>query len=202
MYLNLECASINQRKTRFAEDTKLMMREIKTTKGKRHIPMRHYKMYRMLPIAVPLEKRGNELAEVLSTTTEKQVINNKVHMEQLVPDVRYWFTDTGGLTFVNPAKKHNRVENILEFKEVKKVELLTAERKSGLQTRVVVPRPDLLAPKFLIVKDKWSFEKSVFRNYKRDTPKLLDACFDFDWRCSKISSLLSALSADKLHGIY
>lgn len=96
MYLNLECASINQRKTRFAEDTKLMMREIKTTKGKRHIPMRHYKMYRMLPIAVPLEKRGNELAEVLSTTTEKQVINNKVHMEQLVPDVRYWFTDTGG----------------------------------------------------------------------------------------------------------
>jgi len=114
-----------------------------------------------------------------------------------VPDIRYWFADTDGSTFVNPAKKHNRVQNILEYKEVKKVELLTAERKSGLQTRVAVPRPDLLAPKFLIVKDKWSFEKSVFRNYKRDTPKLLDACFDFDWRCSKISGLLSALSADK-----
>ena len=169
-----------------------MMREIKNTKGKRRMPMRHYKMFRMLPIAAPVEKRGNEFAEVLSTTTGKQV-----QAEELVPDIRYWFIDADGSTFVNPAKKHNGVQNILEYKEVKKVELLTAEKKSGVQTRAAVPRPDLLAPKFLIVKDKWSFEKSVFRTYKRDTPKLFDACFDFDWRCSKISGLLSGLPADK-----
>lgn len=72
VYLNLECAYINQRNTQVniiqtPEDTKLMMREIKSTKGKRHMPMRHYKMYRMLPIAAPVEKRGNEFAEVLSS---------------------------------------------------------------------------------------------------------------------------------------
>ena len=174
-----------------------MMREVRATKGKRRIPVRRYKTYRMLPIAPPEEKTDDDVTDGLPTTTDGQA-----SVEHLVPDIRYWFTDSDGSAFVNPSKKHNGVQNVLEFKAVKKVELLTVERKGDWLTRIALPRPDLLAPKVLITKDKWSFENSVFRAYKRDTPKLLDACFEFDWKCGKIPSLLSAMSADRQNEIY
>ena len=57
--------------------------------------------------------------------------------------------------------------------------------------RIACPRPkQKKVKKFKIVKE-WKFEESVFKNYKRDTKSLLDACFDFDWRCSKLEKVLN-----------
>mmetsp|Transcript_6029 Transcript_6029/g.5632 ORF Transcript_6029/g.5632 Transcript_6029/m.5632 type:complete len:199 (-) Transcript_6029:158-754(-) len=54
-----------------------------------------------------------------------------------------------------------------------------------------IPRPP---PKFHEKKERiktpWDFFKSVFKDYKPDTPKILDECFEFDWNCSKITKLV------------
>ncbi|CAI2365652.1 unnamed protein product [Moneuplotes crassus] len=54
-----------------------------------------------------------------------------------------------------------------------------------------IPRPP---PKFMVKKERiktpWDFFKSVFKDYKPDTPTLLEGCFEYDWKCSKITKLV------------
>ena len=108
---------------------------------------------------------------------------------------------------VTPFKKHNGYQNFLTVGEPKKVDLLTLSSQSkkavgNIGMRVAVPRADLLVPKFLVVKVKWSFETSVFKDYRQDTEALLDACFDFDWKCSRIPKILASLTPEKVQGVY
>jgi len=57
-----------------------------------------------------------------------------------------------------------------------------------LQNMVCIPRPspddkiDIILP--------WNFKNSVFAPYKPDDDYILNKCFEFDWNCSKIQSLL------------
>ena len=56
-----------------------------------------------------------------------------------------------------------------------------------------MPRPP---PKRLTkldrIKTPWDFFKSVFKDYKPDNEVLLDACFEFDWECSKIPKIIKS----------
>ena len=51
-----------------------------------------------------------------------------------------------------------------------------------------VPRPvpddeiDIILP--------WNFKNSVFAPYKPDNDAILNKCFEFDWQCSKIPTML------------
>ena len=36
------------------------------------------------------------------------------------------------------------------------------------------------------VRPPWTVDISVFRDYKVDTPKLLNKCFQFDWDCARV----------------
>ena len=40
------------------------------------------------------------------------------------------------------------------------------------------------------VKTPWDFFKSVFKDYKPDTHKTLDGCFDYDWSCTKLEKII------------
>jgi hypothetical protein len=40
------------------------------------------------------------------------------------------------------------------------------------------------------LKTPWDFNKSVFKDYKPDTEKLLNDAFDNDWACSKADKLI------------
>jgi len=42
------------------------------------------------------------------------------------------------------------------------------------------------------IKVEWKFENSIFKDYIRDNEALLNNCFDFDWKCSKIEKLLNS----------
>lgn len=123
--------------------------------------------------------------------------------------MRYWFTNVKEDTMITPYKKHDKHQNFLTVGEAKKVELLTLtsirndnKKASNVGMRVAVPRADLLVPKFLVVKVKWTFDTSVFKDYRRDTEAMLDACFDFDWRCSRIPKILTNLTPDKVQVVY
>lgn len=58
---------------------------------------------------------------------------------------------------------------------------------------VCIPRPppddkvDVILP--------WNFKNSVFAPYKPDDDYILNKCFEFDWNCSKIPSMLKNLDA-------
>lgn len=40
-------------------------------------------------------------------------------------------------------------------------------------------------------KNDWNLKaKSIFKDYKRDTPDLIDECFEFDWINGKISKII------------
>lgn len=36
----------------------------------------------------------------------------------------------------------------------------------------------------------WQFSTSIFKNYRRETQKLLDECFEFDWSCCKLNKVV------------
>lgn len=36
----------------------------------------------------------------------------------------------------------------------------------------------------------WSYENSLFRNYKRDESDLIKECFKFDWSCCKFKKVI------------
>lgn len=63
--------------------------------------------------------------------------------------------------------------------------------KSVLESRMALPRPE---PKDLGGREKlrtpWKMNQSVFKDYKVDTQKLLDACFEQDWKNSKIDRIV------------
>jgi hypothetical protein len=42
----------------------------------------------------------------------------------------------------------------------------------------------------------WNLSKSVFNTFVQDTEVLMDKCFDFDWRCSRIEKILDNASKD------
>lgn len=44
----------------------------------------------------------------------------------------------------------------------------------------------LIKPK----KQPWRFENSVFKDYQKDTDEILNNCFEFDWKCSRIPILV------------
>jgi hypothetical protein len=55
---------------------------------------------------------------------------------------------------------------------------------------VPVPRDGLI---YHLVKKKkrpWTYERSIFREWKRETEDHLGKCFDFDLKCSKINKLV------------
>jgi NLR family CARD domain-containing protein 3 len=40
----------------------------------------------------------------------------------------------------------------------------------------------------------WSYEQSIFQEYKFDTDKIYRECFEFDWKCSNLEKFLKDLS--------
>eukprot|EP00347_Sterkiella_histriomuscorum_P017331 403349792 len=61
----------------------------------------------------------------------------------------------------------------------------TAESYNISRIKNCVPRPD---KKFLTTKQErprtpWSFPISLFKEYKPETPSLVNECFEFDWQC-------------------
>jgi hypothetical protein len=77
----------------------------------------------------------------------------------------------------------NFIDNVIQTKQ-----LIT---KTLLTNMTCIPRP---ARKGLNIKEKiktpWDFFKSVFKDYKPDNPELLDACFEYDWSCTKIEKIV------------
>jgi hypothetical protein len=77
----------------------------------------------------------------------------------------------------------NILENVIQTKQI-----IT---KTLLATLKCLPRP---APKSLHrnerCKTPWDFFKSVFKDYKPDTPNLLVNCFDFDWSNTKVEKII------------
>lgn len=51
------------------------------------------------------------------------------------------------------------------------------------------PKPKVLKGKARI-KTPWDFFKSVFKQYKPDTTKIIEQCFDFDWELTKCQKIL------------
>lgn len=49
------------------------------------------------------------------------------------------------------------------------------------------------------VKTPWSWFKSVFKDYRRDTPQMLDDWFEFDWSMCKLPRIIK--SPDELEAI-
>ena len=41
-----------------------------------------------------------------------------------------------------------------------------------------------------VIKKKWDFNKSIFKDWKKDSEKLLDKCFKFDWENTRIEGLV------------
>jgi len=62
----------------------------------------------------------------------------------------------------------------------------------------VKPRP---SPKHLgqrkHLKTPWNFKNSVFRDYKADSAKLLNQCFEVDWNNSKLPKFLTKYEKEK-----
>jgi hypothetical protein len=71
---------------------------------------------------------------------------------------------------------------------------LLSSRPGASGDRVVVPRRPLLEPPSLKAEvEAWSKDKSVFKTFIEETDSLMDSCFDFDWRCSKLEPFLNKL---------
>ena len=61
---------------------------------------------------------------------------------------------------------------------------------SYVEQVVCVPRDGLELLYRVISKPQfWHYEGSLFKNYKRDTPALLDECFEYDWNQTKLQRL-------------
>ena len=67
----------------------------------------------------------------------------------------------------------------------------SAYDKNTLESQRAVPRP---LPKELAGRNKlktpWKYNQSVFKDYRIDTQKHLDACFEQDWKNSKIERIV------------
>ena len=48
-------------------------------------------------------------------------------------------------------------------------------------------------PSLKLLGPSWSKENSVFKNFVIESDSLMDCCFDFDWRCSKLDIFLNRL---------
>lgn len=46
-----------------------------------------------------------------------------------------------------------------------------------------------IPPKLKKEKSPWNFNTSIFKDYQKDTEELLDRCFEFDYKCSRIHTL-------------
>ena len=53
-----------------------------------------------------------------------------------------------------------------------------------------IPRPKKITLDNKVAKDEWNKNRSVFRNYKLDTPALLKKCFDQDWENSNFQRIV------------
>lgn len=57
-----------------------------------------------------------------------------------------------------------------------------------------IPRPEpYIAKEIERPKTPWTFPISLFAQYKLDNEELLNNCFDFDWRCSKIERMIKSV---------
>lgn len=45
-------------------------------------------------------------------------------------------------------------------------------------------------PKKEVIHIPWSYEKSIFKEWKKDNTSILDSCFEIDWKRSKIEKLI------------
>jgi hypothetical protein len=41
----------------------------------------------------------------------------------------------------------------------------------------------------------WTLEKSIFATFKQDTDELVDQCFDYDYKCSRIERIMKVCTA-------
>ena len=58
-----------------------------------------------------------------------------------------------------------------------------------------LPRPKRMRKKkkkVVKIKPKWQMEKSIFKKYQNEGPKLIERCFEFDWKCSKIEKIIKS----------
>ncbi|CAI2375065.1 unnamed protein product [Moneuplotes crassus] len=112
--------------------------------------------------------------------------------------VSYYFTKEN-LNYVSqnqPIGKLNRTtELFMDVPETNILENIMISNSPITETLIesmsCIPRPP---PKVLPGREKlktpWDFFKSVFREYKRDTPALLNKCFEFDWEMCKIPRII------------
>lgn len=54
----------------------------------------------------------------------------------------------------------------------------------------VKPREEKTLFKRDKIKTPWDFYKSVFKDYKADTPTILNNCFEYDWGMTKLENIL------------
>ena len=115
-----------------------------------------------------------------------------------------------------PVEQDEKGFNKIVVRDVKEVPLLRFDdaidetdvkykpRHIDDNVRMLLPRqPLLIPPSDLPEKVKWSRANSVFKSFKEDTGALMDMCFDFDWRCSKIEHFLKKqLPPDGIARVY
>ena len=87
--------------------------------------------------------------------------------EQLVANIQFWLTDKNGnlLTSQQPS---------LCFSDIQEVKLINtnyfdSKAKFYYFERMAVPRQKPNTPKTVKIRPVWSFEKSIFKSYAKDT---------------------------------
>ena len=48
----------------------------------------------------------------------------------------------------------------------------------------------------------WSFDKSIFANYTKDTDEILLNCFDFDWHSGKLEKVAMKFQKEQRDKVY
>lgn len=93
--------------------------------------------------------------------------------------------------------------------EISKLNIFIIDPKQQIQG-VIIPetyapkgrsRPRVRDPIYVPPKQekaKWSLPISLFKDYQKDTEELLDKCFDFDWKCARISTFVDSSEEEKV----
>lgn len=75
-----------------------------------------------------------------------------------------------------------------ELDQIKPKQIISEDYQPEIQVKPRYEFPQYLMKKVFI--KKWLWEMSIFKPYVKDTPELLEKCFEQDWKDSKITKIV------------